>query len=209
MAHKIFYDSLRNDVTSTLSGKNMVPVLEKYYGQSFNSYNLVLSPLSLDGGFGVTFKNKSKYYVYAIIGPAYTSKGYPEFKKSKTVVIHEMSHPFSNPVVDSCWSAIEKDTCLYNPVIKDMQKEGYWGWKAVVYETLNRANEVILTSNIFGETESKKLNENYISKKYIYLPLCMRVLEIYQADRNKYSTITSIKDLLIQAFEEEKNKNCR
>lgn len=208
-AHKKFYDSLSTDVSSTLKDKNIVPVLERYYGKSFNAYNLVLSPLSLDGGFGITVKNKKESCVFAIIGPAYTSKVYPEFKKSKTVVIHEMSHPFSNPVVDSCWDSIKKDTCLYHPVIKDMQKEGYWGWMTVVYETLNRANEVILTSQIFGETEGKTLYESYISKKYIYLPLCLGVLEKYKADRNKYASITDIKDLLIQAFEEEKNKNCR
>ena len=207
-AHRNFYDSLRNDVTKTLENKNIIPVLEKHYGRSFTSYNLTLSPLSLDGGFGLTIKNKSKSAAFAIIGPAYTSKNYPEFRKSKTVVIHELSHPFNNPVIDSCWEFLKEDTCLYRPIIKDMQKEGYWGWMAVCYETLNRANEVLLTKQIFGEAEGKALYENYIAKKYIYLPLCIDVLRKYQSNRNKHRTITEIKPLLIEAFEMEKNKNC-
>lgn len=207
-AHRNFYDSLKNDVAKTLENKNIIPVVEKYYGSSFSNYNLTLSPLSLDGGFGITIKNKSKSTAFAIIGPAYTSKNYPEFRKSKTVVIHELSHPFSNPVIDSCWAFLEKDTCLYRPIIKDMQKEGYWGWMAVAYETLNRANEVLLTKQIFGDAAGNALYENYITKKYIYLPMCVDVLGKYQANRNKYKKIADIKLLLIEAFEAEKNKNC-
>lgn len=209
LEHKKFYDSLRKDIESTLENKNIVPEFERYYGKSFHSYNLVLSPLSLDGGFGITVKGKKKAAVFAIIGPAFSSKLYPEFRKSKTVVIHEMSHPFSNPVVDSSWSAISKDTCLYSPVIKDMQKEGYWGWMAVVYETLNRANEVVLTSKILGREEGRKLYDNYIGKRYIYLPICMAVLEEYQANRVKYRSITDIREILVKAFKEEKLKSCR
>jgi hypothetical protein len=208
VAHRSLYDSLRNDVTSTLENKNIIPVLEKYYGKSYDSYDLVLSPLSLDGGFGITVRNTNASHVFAIIGPAYTSKGYPDFKKSKTVVIHELSHPFSNPVIDSCWSSIREDTCLYRPVLKDMQKEGYWGWMAVVYETFNRANEVLLTSQVVGEAEAKGLFDNYISKKYIYLPLCIEVLEQYKANRTQYKSITDITPVLIEAFEAEKHIVC-
>lgn len=208
-SHRVFYDSLCRDVASTLVGKKILPALERYYGSSFTRYNLILSPLSLDGGFGITVRNGTESYVYAIIGPAYTSKGYPKFKKSNTIVIHEMSHPFSNPVIDSCWSALRSDTCLYTPVRMAMRGEGYWDWKSVVYETLNRANEVMLTTEILGQTEGETLYSLYIAKKFDYLPACMAVLRQYKANRSIYRRIQDIRPMLLKAFEEETDRVCR
>lgn len=208
VSHQRFYDSLCTDVASTLEELNIVPHLEKHYGSSFARYHLVLSPLSLDGGFGITVRSNDGPYVYAIIGPAWTSKGYPQFKKNKTIILHEMSHPFSNPVIDSCWEELRADTCMYRPVRKAMQQEGYWSWKAVVYETLNRANEVMLTSRILGKEEADRLYANYITKHYDYLPFCMDVLKRYDEHRDIYHRIEEIRPMLIDAFERKKAEVC-
>jgi hypothetical protein len=209
VSHQRLYDSLCADVASTMETMNIVPLLETYYGSSFARYHLVLSPLSLDGGFGITVRNTTGGSVYAIIGPAYTSKGYPQFKKSKTLILHEMSHPFSNPVVDSCWDRLRMDTCLYRPVKKAMQQEGYWSWQAVVYETLDRANEVMLTSHLLGRVEADRLYEDYLGKHYDYLPLCLGVLKRYEADRRAYRTIEDIRPMLLEAFAAKNKELCR
>jgi hypothetical protein len=79
---------------------------------------------------------------------------------------------------------------------------------AVAYETLNRANEVMLTSDILGKEEGDALYATYISKRYEYLSLCMDVLKIYRANRETYRSLQDIKPLLLRAFENKVKQVC-
>lgn len=208
-SHHSFYDSLVNDMTNTLRGKNIIPEFESYFGTSFNSYTLILCPLYLDGGFSVKLTKKGKTDIYGIIGPKQSSIHYPLFNKNNTLIIHELAHPFSNPVIEKAYSEFEKDTCLYRLIKTDMKKEGYQGWKAVLIETFNRANEIELTRQVYGESEADSLLSAYKEKKYIYLDVIIPVLKIYKNNRSKYPTINTIATLLINEFKKEKELMCK
>lgn len=182
ISQKPFYDSLVNPVKQFLKPKELPRLLENHYGQKKRSYNIVLSPLLHDGGYGLDVKTKKGDDVYGVIGPVYDSTGKTRFDTSTILqyyILHEFSHSFCNPVISKQFTRLKEFECLINPIIKEQISMGYGGdWETCLYEHLVRANEVILTKSILStETAAKVFDEYYNRRKWIYLPGLIRLIE--------------------------------
>jgi len=211
VAHQKLYDSLIITIRKAVDSVDLAGVLEKHYGRSQHSYTLVLSPLFLDAGMSTWIKRKNGNDLYSIIGPDAGSEAQPNFDTRwlmQFLVIHEFSHPFCNPLVDKYYRSLEKDSCLWQPIKKQMKRQGNASWKTVLCELLTRANEISLIKEIYGKEDADKIYDDYIKKDYIYLKGLVPLIDEYNSNRGKYKTIDDIMPGVLYYFDTEA-KNCK
>lgn len=203
-AHQHFYDSLTAPVIQKLEATNVIPVMEKHYGSKKKEYNIVLAPLMNDGGYGLEINAKAGQLLYAIIGPMQDSKDFPVFDIENLLseyVLHEFSHSFTNPFVAKNLALLEADSCLLRPIRKDMKEQGYGSWAGSLYEHFVRANEIVLTEQLFGRQRADSVYNEMINEgKWIYLEGLVPIVRKYAADRSRYPTLDAIMPTVVEYF---------
>jgi hypothetical protein len=204
-----FYESINKPIIKELQQYNVVSILESYYRKKNNSYNMLISPMLHDGGYGAEVVEKGKHNYFAIIGPVYDSINKIPVFDTKAIlseyVLHEMSHSFCNSIINSNWEELTKLDCLFKPIEFDMKKQAYGNWKVCLYEHLVRANEIILNEIIFGQKKSDELRIEFINDgKWIYIDEFIKVIkEYYLKDKKKYKTQNEIMPLIIEKLKEQ------
>jgi hypothetical protein len=205
VAHKKFYDSLIQPVKAALAKTDAIKIMEAHYGMRNKAYNIVLAPLEHDGGYGPQVAMPDGNVVYAIVGPRYTSVGFPEFDIGALLseyVLHEFSHSFCNPQVNKYRKVLERDSCLLRPIRQDMKEQGYGNWYACVIEHFTRANEIILTEKVLGKKEAdEKYKDMLQNGQWIYLEGLVPLIRKYAANRTKYKTIADIMPEAVAYFD--------
>ena len=213
--HKTYYDIITAPVVKKLMEQDIISILERHYGETNFSYNIVLTPLLHDGGFGASVNSQKGREIYGIIGPKHDSKQIPDFNIDEILqyyVLHEFSHAFCNPIIHKYFPQLEKDSCLIRPIFDEQNKQGYGGdWETCLYEHLVRANEVVLCKIVLGQQEADKIYKKYYEdRKWIYLKGLVPIIEtVYLTDRQTYKTQYDLIPKILDYFDEEKNKNCQ
>ncbi len=213
-AHNQYYDTMTTSVRKVFSERDYAKFLEEYYGEEHFEYNLVLTPLLHNGGYGPSIKTNKGLIVFAIVGPRSYSENISKFDADNILsyyVFHEFSHSFCNPIVRKYYSQLVSDSCLIRPILDEQNKQGYGGdWETCLYEHLVRANEIVLTKIALGEAVSDKVYKRYYEdKKWIYLKGLVPIIEnLYLVDRESYKTQDDLMIKIIDYFNEEKYINC-
>ena len=172
--HKELYNQIINNVKNEIEKhNNIVEIIEAHYGVEKKSYNVILTPLLHDGGFGIVIQSNTGEDLYAIIGPSQSSVGVPYYNPQKLLqdyVIHEFSHSFTNTLVDTFYDELKTYSCLYNSIKDVMKKQAYTTWQSCLYEHMVRANEIILAKELLGNKVAEELyNKDVEDNSFIYL----------------------------------------
>lgn len=65
--------------------------------------------------------------------------------------------------------------------------QGYGTWKGVFEEHLVRTCEIVIASKIGNNKLKKKLLNDYVKKRgFKYIPIILKIMPIYENNRNKY-----------------------
>lgn len=204
VAHKAFYDSLVFPIQQKIDSTHLARALEGFYGLKQHSYTLIVSPLFIDAGMSTWIQTVKGNDLYSIIGSNTDSKGFPDFDIRWLVqylVVHEFSHPFTNPLVDKYYTALEKDSCLFAPIKKTMKREGNATWKTTLQEILNRACEITLDKLLFGKADADSVLADYTAKQYRYLPGLLPVIEDYAQKWDKHKSLEGVMPEVIRYFD--------
>jgi Domain of unknown function (DUF4932) len=210
--HKTLYDRIITQAGSYTNGKNIPELLEEHYGVKNHSYNLILCPLMHDGGFGPAIQTKDAKDLYAFIGPESDSKGEPQFDTNvfRKYVIHEFSHSFCNLIIDENYSRLAADSCLKDIILSQMKKQGYSDWRSILYEHLVRANEIFLLEEIYGESVSNSVFQDYVNERnFLYLDGLLSIIKNYSGNRIKYPTEADIGPVICDYFDNQKAVYCK
>jgi len=192
-AHKPLYDTLIAEVDSLFDGQNYVQTLEDFYGESRNSYNLILSPL-FSGNYGITIKSGAGYDLYAVIGPCSLRGKRTTFaclNWLESITLHEWSHPFVNPLVDQNYELFEKSIALFEPIKRMMQRQAYPNWRVTLYEHLVRAcGEVHLRAKLHKDFKKEEALRYHEGKGFWYISYVDSLLDVYETSRRQYPTFS-------------------
>lgn len=210
-AQQPFYDSIAADVRSKLSGKDYVGILEAYYRAGQASYNVIVSPLLHEGGFGPRLKRADgSHDLYAFIGPAGNSGAFPQFNANYLaldLILHEFSHSFCNPLINDHYEQLGQFECLYEPIAEAMQKQGYGNWKTCLYEHLVRAAVVRMVHHTFGKEYGEALRKWEVEEgSFAHLDGILAVLEAYEGREG--AAFDSIVPGLVDYFEGQAGAVC-
>ena len=204
VSHKGFYDSLIAPIEKKIDESRVIDVLEEHYGKENKEYNLVLTPLLHDGGYGPMVPKGRGLALYAIIGPKSDSKDFPEFDIKNLLseyVLHEFSHSFCNPLIAKNLAELQKDSCLLAPIKKAMQEQGYGNWEGCLYEHWVRANEIVLTEKIFSRQRASDLADEMVREgKWIYLDGLIAMVRDYKTKREQYKSIDEVMPQVVEYF---------
>jgi len=192
-SHKLLYDTLTAEVDLLFEGKNYVQALEDFYGESRNSYNLILSPL-FSGNYGITIKTEEEYDLYAVIGPCSLRGERTTFaclNYLESITLHEWSHPFINPLVDQNYELFKKSIALFEPIKRMMQRQAYPNWRVTLYEHLVRAcGEIHVRAKIHKGFEREKTLKYHEGKGFWYISYIDGLLDVYENHREQYPTFS-------------------
>jgi len=191
--HNLLYDTLTAEVVSLFEGKDYVQALEDFYGESMNSYNLIFSPL-FSGNYGIPIKAKEEYDLFAVIGPC-SLKGkrttFACLDYLESMILHEWSHSFINPLVDQNFELFEKSNALFEPIKKMMQRQAYPNWRITLYEHLVRAcGEIHLRAKLHKDFTKEEALEYHEGKGFWYISYIDSLLDVYETQREEYPTFS-------------------
>lgn len=198
-SNRKLYEELIVQVARELEGQSDLDLLEKFYGKTNESYNIVLAPLFHHGGFGPQTKGENGYNLFSIIGPVGSKANRPNFgdvERLAELVNHEFSHSFIADIFKRYDKEIKEHHELLIPIKDDMAKQGYKTWESVLNEHVVRA----VTTTI-SYTKSKKLGDDNLKyqkdNNFIYIDLVLESFERYKGERGKYPTFDSYFPVLL------------
>jgi len=191
-AHKALYDTHVAEVESLLSGKDYVQVLEAFYGESRNSYGVILPPL-FAGGYGITIESEREYDIYGVIGPCSLRGKRVTFAcldYLESIMLHEWSHSFVNPLVDQNFDRFKESIALFEPIKGMMRNQAYPNWRISLYEHIVRACEIHLRANLYEDFKKDEPLRRQEGKGFWYISYVDSLLDVYETQRKQYPTFS-------------------
>jgi len=206
-----YYHIVLKQINQGLPGSKFLPAMESFYKRQFGSYHLIPSltiPTSM--GFGVSYEQNNEVVVSNVFGPLWFQHleeinnpdlGFSDKRRIRELSTHEFGHSFVNRVIDSLpQRLIEESKPLFDSIKNVMSEQGYAEWKICLYEHFVRAGEIIIARNTGYLPEAENLLKEYVeTRKFIYLPIIIKVLEDYNKNAN-----SSYKSYVIEALYEMK-----
>lgn len=186
---KPFYNQILDLTTAEVEGIDLINVLENYFNQTNESYNVIIIP-SFKGGIGSMITNANgQNELYSAVAAEDIEGGIPYMNKSNLLYLvwHEFGHSFVNPLTDKYADRVKGSVAdsLYEPTKNHMLTQGYVTWQTCVNELVIRAIGVRLFELNLGAEESKKALDQELQLGFIYIEPLVEKLKEYEVKREK------------------------
>jgi len=199
-----FYEQVVKSTRYNFKDFKAVLLLENYYGERANRYNVILNILGGYGNFGRPVTKNAKNTLYAVVETNSAVGNIPVFKPSIStinLIIHEFSHSFVNPHIDQFSDTLKQVDSLYLPIEQSMKSQGYWQWGVTVNEHVVRAAVTRIAAQHFGTAFAfTNFYKPEFGKRFIYIDAIRSKLAYYERHRDKYPTFKSFVPVLLTAF---------
>jgi len=203
-AHKEFYAKIVGEVETELGNYKDATILENFYGISQNSYNIILTPLSGDNGYGPRIEiEPSKFDIYVIIecGDIRNNISPSLSGLLKHVVWHEFSHSFVNPITEKFIDEVNKYSKLFVPISKVMRKQAYGEWEICVNEHIVRAVVAKLTEKFVSKEAAEEILSKEVRSGFVYIRGIYDIIGKYDKNRDKYPIFSDIYPEILDYFD--------
>ncbi len=184
---KEFYQGIIDLTVSELDGQDLVKVIEDYFNETQNSYNITLSPL-FAGGYGPRIPAENgKYDIYSCMETTNEENGIPYVKLEYLMfyIWHEFGHSFVNPLTDKYIKEINSSKKLLEPIFENMKNMAYGTWANCVNEHIIRAINVRLYEQNKSKKEAEKLLNGELGQKFIYIEPIIEKLKEFEKQRDE------------------------
>jgi hypothetical protein len=203
-AHREFYRSMVAAAASQIGELQQPSLLEAYYGEQMGSYNIVLVPLYMPGGFGVEVDADGVREIYSVQGPLAVEEGLPSFGTEQSftyLVWHEFSHSFVNPLTRTSIEAANRYAPLYEPLADAMRRQAYGNWESTLNEHIVRAVTTRLAYLNYGAAEGDRARSHESGRGFVYLDALVEALERYESQRDRYPALRDFYPELLAALD--------
>jgi hypothetical protein len=198
------YNQILDLTVAEMGGIDLVKVLENYYNETQESYNVILSP-SFSGGYGPKIPAKNgKYDIYACLTTWYEKDGIPymAMEDLRDYVWHEWSHSFVNHLTEKYRDRVNASSKLLEPIAKKQAGQAYPFWYGSVNEHIIRAVHVRLLELYSDSQKTKTMLNNELDKRFIYIEPLIEKLKDFEKQRDeKGITFTEYYPELINLFD--------
>lgn len=175
--------------------------LSDYYGKEFT----VLTNLSMlnVGNYGVTqHYPDGREEALMIIGPI-VRKGEPDYSDCTSLVVHESSHPITNPIIMKHLKDFNSNSdSIASRFNTELKNQAYAGGQTVLFETMVRLAEVqYAKAHAKTERDSLLLMLKTVGDKcngFLFLEDFAKATDRYQANRDKYPTLDDFMPELVK-----------
>lgn len=167
--------------------------LSHYYGFDYNALTAGLSFLNF-GNYGMTEKRKDGTdHSFMLIGTQ-TRNGEPDYSGCESLIIHEGSHPISNPLIEKLLPQLNSNSdSIAKHFATELQSQAYAGARTVLCETMVRTAECrYALDHIRNQNDSIKAwlrIRNDKANGFLFIEDFVKALDRYEANRDKYPTL--------------------
>ena len=185
----LFYNQILDLTIAEINDIDLTKVLEGYFNEAFDSYNITISPLFI-GGYGVNITDADgKVAIYGCLTTTNTKDGIPFLNRDYLLefVWHEFGHSFVNPLTNKYSDRVKSLNMLFEPIKEFMSHSAYGGWESCVNEHVIRAVGVRLLELNLGAQQAKASLEKELQQRFIYIEPLIEKLKYFeiQRDNNK------------------------
>jgi hypothetical protein len=193
-------------LAAAVEGARVVPWLREFFGlDPGTSYVAVPGLLCGPGNYGVSVRlPDGSLELWPVIGAArWDSDGRPQYgAEDVSLVAHEFTHAFANPVVEAHWSALAPPFEAIFPSVEDvMKRQAYATPKTVACESLVRACVVRHAARQFGAEAAAKQQAYEIGRGFAWTGELAALLEQYEKARETYPTLSDFGPKLAEFFD--------
>lgn len=204
-SHINFYLEITGNTVESMGSRNYIFELERFYGRSQKSYNIVLVPLYGHVGFGNSLLHSDgDREIYNTMGPRLISEGKPVFGDEdylKYMIRHEFSHPFINPMTEKYWASIRDFSSNYDSVPEAARQNMCGDWQECINEFVIRA---VTTHLAFRESADAGAGAyaKESARGVCLLDELLEQIRRYESDRATYPTFDSFYPNILELFKE-------
>ncbi|MGU3376549.1 DUF4932 domain-containing protein [Chryseobacterium sp. M5A1_1a] len=208
--NKAFYEGALREASKDIK-PGSYQFMEKWYGQTFPSYMLYISPampitpgednyrgfgpniLTADGKIPSMVVSSSRMLPLQQSLTSYRHFGFDNPEVTSFITGHEIGHTFVNPLLDHFKDQIQADSALYTHELAALvEKNNIRGWYVCLIEHLVRLGEIRVALAMKDPKEAERLRRIHIGEyKCVLIPLLEIKIAEYEQNRIKYPTFES------------------
>jgi hypothetical protein len=185
--HETFYGQVLDATTSEIAGVDLVKIVEDYFQEKQNSYNIIISPLAYGSYTHKIEVNNNKYDIYSCNVTRDHKNGIPYIKR--VVLLRNATHEFSHSFVDYLTARYEKRVLatesLIAPIKAPMERQFYGNWSTCINEHIVRAINIRIHELNWGEELSQKMLRDEKANQFIYIEPILDKLKEFETERDK------------------------
>ena len=206
-AHKKFYEAADTRVREVVTKYADLAWFDRFYGKAPDADFLIVPLLAnSETNFGPRVPGIGmRQELYAILTTSKTdAAGLPVYDEGKIgTLVHEFSHSFVNPLVDSNKAKFEESAQkVLAPVKEALREQGYGTAHVMVIESVVRAATARYILAHDGEKSALAEVVEQQGKGYLHMPELFDLLGEYERDRKKYPTFESFMPRIASLFED-------
>ena len=198
-----FYTAILEQTAGEFPNWDMISVMESFYGKKQESYNVVLSPLYGNIGYGAIIARESGLAIYSIVGPmGVNENGFPDFGGTVNfahITLHEFGHTFLNFLFsDNMYiqRALEDSEYLMEPIKEIMERQAYNLWGIACEELILRAIVIRMLADNTEIDVARELRREH-DRGFIYIHTVYDLLQKYIDNRERYPVFDDFVPVLI------------
>lgn len=178
---------------------------ERFYGPHSFRFHTVAALLNGPNGYGPRmFDPASTGEIYCLIGVTRAdADGVPDLGNPISLLVHEFSHSFVNPLIDSYYSQIDTaGSRLFEATRDQMRAQAYGNGSTVLKESLVRAATARYAYEHDGPAPADQSIAYEVSRAFLWTGEFSVVLSEYERDRERFPTLDSYMQRVCDFFHE-------
>lgn len=177
---------------------------DSYYGKTDKLASRIILSFMPTGGSGLSFNRKDgTLLLTSVIGDFREDNGQVIYYNDLAHIVHELSHPYCNPLMEANWSAISSIANeVYSKVSDLMISQAYGTAKGMMNETLVRASVIryMISHNMKAKANERLAYEE--SRGFIMVRTLVKTLEKREQEADKYPTLADFMPEIVKAINE-------
>lgn len=181
--------------------QEMLTRFEEYYGVENTIFHIVLIPLRVTGGFGVSLEARDgSLHVYSLTAPE-SANNYFSADGVRELAWHEFGHSFINPLAESNPDLVAAYEPAFRSVYGAMNAIGYGNLPTFINEHIIRAVVARLVLAQMGAEESEAILKKEEESGFAFIRPLYEKLAEYESNRGLWPSIEDFYPELLSAFQ--------
>jgi hypothetical protein len=178
---------------------------DAFFGVKGGKVHVYVCPTSGSNNYGmsITRRKHEKEACIFISVEAMDDKPYFPLSQTSWLLLHEMGHPYCNPVIDLHAAELAPSGDIIYPHISSiMQTQAYSNWDIVVYESLVRATTLCyLSKNPANKQWLQQILQNEMVSGFFWMPELITLLKLqYESNRKEYPDMNSFMPQIVDFY---------
>jgi hypothetical protein len=198
------YDSVGGRFERLLEARGHLRWISRFFGGPPSDV-FIVSPLLVNssGNFAADFHDGTVHERYAFLGVrSADSLGFPIVPPDIVpLVIHEFSHSFVNPVVESRSADLRAHAeQIHRTIAGSMRALAYDSWTTMLNESVVRASVIRHTLAHEGQTAAARAAGAERGRGFVWLDELVALLGEYESDRRLYPTLAAFMPRIVEYY---------